>query len=148
MPFLRLSLHSRQSTTCWALARRTVPPTRQRSGQRTFSRKWTKTTTANWPRTSSWRVACRTRSCPRCWHLKCRVSMMAKIQSLIRSTITRGRRRWETGSGSLSLEAVEVIIELWIRSGIGTIRWAPFSPRWLFKAVLIDVIIMVFKGYS
>lgn len=59
----------RQFMTCWERAHRTgrrIPP---RKEPRTFSPRWTKTTTVNWRRTSSWRVVCRTRNCRKCWHL-------------------------------------------------------------------------------
>lgn len=65
LPFLR-----RQYTTCWARAHRTNRPTRRRSARKTSSPRWMKITTVSWRRTSFWRVACRTRSCPRCSHPK------------------------------------------------------------------------------
>lgn len=120
-----LSPTFRQSMTCWVLARRTAPQTRRRSELRTFSPKWTRTTTANWPRTSSWKVACRTRSCPRCWHHKCRATRTrVGKQSLIRYTAhepTTGekmRRTW--GRGSLSWGVAAVITGSSTRSSTET----------------------------
>lgn len=56
---------------CWALVRRIDPPIRLRNVRKTYSPKWTKTTTDNWPRTSFWRDVYRTKNCRKCWRHKC-----------------------------------------------------------------------------
>lgn len=65
----------RQFTTCWAPVHRIVPPTQRRSARKTSLRKWTRTMTASWRRMSSWRDACRTRSCRKCWRHRCRLKL-------------------------------------------------------------------------
>lgn len=60
----------RPSTTCWVPAHPIGLRTQPRSVRKIFSPKWTKTTMANSRRMNSWRVAYRTRSCPKCWRPK------------------------------------------------------------------------------
>lgn len=60
----------RQSTICWAHVHRTVQPIQLKSAPKIYLPKWTKTTTANWHKTNSWKDVYKTKNCQKCLHLK------------------------------------------------------------------------------